>query len=85
MEMGSGGIAPCILTSSVGGGEWPASLTGHFTPGERAPATRYIGRRRGEFQSWSGLCGEDENFLPLPANEPRFPGRPAHSVVTILT
>jgi hypothetical protein len=80
MQMGSGGIAPCMLTSSVGGGEWSASLTGRFNPG-----THCMGRKLSGPQSRLGRCREDEKLLPLPANEPRFPGRPANSVVTILT
>jgi hypothetical protein len=40
---GSGGIAPRIfLTSELDGGEWSASLPGHFTPSERAPGTYWV-------------------------------------------
>jgi hypothetical protein len=39
---GSGGIAPRIL--DLGNGcEWSASRPGHFTPGERAAGTHWIG------------------------------------------
>jgi hypothetical protein len=38
----SGGIAPCILTSPLDGGVWSASRSGHFTPRERAPGTRWL-------------------------------------------
>jgi hypothetical protein len=34
---GSGGKAPCILTSALDEGELPASHSGRFTPGQRAP------------------------------------------------
>jgi hypothetical protein len=33
-----------FLTSALVGGEWSASRPGHFTPGERAPRTHWIGR-----------------------------------------
>jgi hypothetical protein len=32
-----------FLTSALVGGEWSASLSSHFTPGERAPRTQWIG------------------------------------------
>jgi hypothetical protein len=32
-----------FLTSAIAGGEWSASHTGLFTPGERAPSTHWIG------------------------------------------
>jgi hypothetical protein len=32
-----------FLTSTPAGGEWPASRPGHFTPGESAPGTHWIG------------------------------------------
>jgi hypothetical protein len=32
-----------FLTSTLIGGEWSASRPGHFTPGERAPGTHWIG------------------------------------------
>jgi hypothetical protein len=38
---GSGGIAPHILDSALGGGEWPASRPDRFTPKERAPGTHW--------------------------------------------
>jgi hypothetical protein len=39
---GSGGIAPPFLTSALDGGEWSASSTGRFTPGEIASGSRWI-------------------------------------------
>jgi hypothetical protein len=35
------------LTSALDGGEWPASLSGRFTPRERAPSVHWIGGRVG--------------------------------------
>jgi hypothetical protein len=32
-----------FLTRALAGGEWSASRPGHFTPGERAPVTYWIG------------------------------------------
>jgi hypothetical protein len=32
-----------FFTSALAAGEWSASLPGHFTPGERAPGTHWIG------------------------------------------
>jgi hypothetical protein len=32
-----------FLTSALVGGEWSASRSGRFTPGERAPGTDWIG------------------------------------------
>jgi hypothetical protein len=39
----SGCIAPTFLASALEGGEWSASHPCHFTPGERAPSTHWIG------------------------------------------
>jgi hypothetical protein len=35
--MGSGGIAPPLLTSALDGGEWSPSRPGHFTSEETVP------------------------------------------------
>jgi hypothetical protein len=35
------------LTSALAGGEWSASRPGHFTAGEAAPSTHWIGGRAG--------------------------------------
>jgi hypothetical protein len=43
MYWGNGNVAPGILTSSLNGGEWSASRSGHFILGERAPGTHRIG------------------------------------------
>jgi hypothetical protein len=39
----SGGMAPRILTTTLGGAEQPASLPGRFIYVERAPGTQCIG------------------------------------------
>jgi hypothetical protein len=41
--LGNRGIAPPILTSAQGRGEWSASDFCRFTPGERAIITHWIG------------------------------------------
>jgi hypothetical protein len=41
--MGSGGLAPPLLTSTADGGEWSDSRPGRFTPGERASGIHSIG------------------------------------------
>jgi hypothetical protein len=41
--MGSGRIAPPLLTLALDGGEWSASCTGRFTSSQRAPSIRWIG------------------------------------------
>jgi hypothetical protein len=52
--MGSGGIAPRILNL---GEEWPASRSGRFTSGARAPVANWVGDWVGP-QSWYRRCGE---------------------------
>jgi hypothetical protein len=53
---GSGGIAPPLLTSAVGVGEWSASHPGYFTPGKfpRYPLNRTLSGP----QSRYGRCEE---------------------------
>jgi len=41
--LGSGDIAPRILTSALGGSKWLASRSGRFTAGERALDNHWIG------------------------------------------
>jgi hypothetical protein len=36
-------IAPPFLASEINGGEWSASRSGRFIPGERATGTHWIG------------------------------------------
>jgi hypothetical protein len=40
--MGSEGIAPLFLTSTLEGSEWSASHPGRFTPTEITPGTHWI-------------------------------------------
>jgi hypothetical protein len=42
-RMGSGCVAPAILTSALDGGEWSASRPSRFTPGETAAGNHWIG------------------------------------------
>jgi hypothetical protein len=63
-----------FLTSAVAGGEWSASRSCRFTPGERSPGTNLIG--------WVGpRAGLDDvekrNFSTLPGLELRPLGRRA--------
>jgi hypothetical protein len=57
------------LISALVGGEWLASRSGHFTPGEIAPGTHWIG-------GWVGprtaLVG-GEGQLHVPSAFPRYP------------
>jgi hypothetical protein len=65
------------LTSALVGGEWPASRTGPFTPGERAPGTRWIG---GWVDPRAGLDDvEKRKYLTLPGLELQPLERPARS------
>jgi hypothetical protein len=66
-----------FLTSALVGGEWSASRSDRFIPGERAPGTHCIG-------GWLGLRAglnavEKRKFLTLPGLELRPLGRPARS------
>jgi hypothetical protein len=55
-----GGIAPRFLTSVQDGGEWLASPTSHFTHGERAPGTYWIG---GSVDPGAGLDSVEKQWL----------------------
>jgi hypothetical protein len=67
--MGSGGIVPPFFTSTLYIGEWLASRSYCFTPGERAPRTHWIG---GWVGPSTGLdVGEKRKILPLPGIEAR--------------
>jgi hypothetical protein len=67
--LGSGGIAPRILTSALGGDEWSILWPGRFTspPREEAPGGNWIG-------GWVGprdvLNAEEKNSQPPPGIEP---------------
>jgi hypothetical protein len=59
-----------FLTSALDGGEGPASLPWHFTPGERPPSTHcirsWVGLRAGleamKYEKWPGHA---ENRMPV--------------------
>jgi hypothetical protein len=56
-----------FLISALVGGEWSASRPGHFTPGEKAPGTHYIG---GWVGPRAGLDNVDKRkFFNLPGLE----------------
>jgi hypothetical protein len=66
-----------FLTSALVGGEWSASRSCRFTPGERAPFTHWI-------EGWVSTRArlddvEKRKFLTLPGLELRHLGRPARS------
>jgi hypothetical protein len=66
-----------FLTSALAGGEWSASRSGHFTFGERAPGTHWIG---GWMDPRPGLDNvEKRKFLTLSGLELQPLCRPAHS------
>jgi hypothetical protein len=56
-----------FLTSALVGGEWSASRSGRFTPGERAPDTHWI---RGWVDPRAGVDDvEKKKFFTLPGLE----------------
>jgi hypothetical protein len=66
-----------FLISALAGGEWSASRPVHFTPGERAPGTHWIG---GWVDPTAGLDDvEKRKFFTLPGLELRSLGSPARS------
>jgi hypothetical protein len=78
--LGNGGIAPRLLTSTLGGGEWSASSPRRFIRGERAPGTHWIERWVGPR---AGLDVAEKRKNPSPRRESnpltpivqRVPGR----------
>jgi hypothetical protein len=58
-RVGSGGIAPPLLPSSVGGISGQIHAPAAVPSAERAPIT--IRRRLGDSHSWSGRCGVEKN------------------------
>jgi hypothetical protein len=61
-----------LLTSALDGGEWSVSRSGRFTPGEKAPATHWIG---GWVDPRADLDDvEKRKFLTLPGLELRSLG-----------
>jgi hypothetical protein len=66
-----------FLTSAVVGVVWSASRPGHFTSGEKAPCTHWIG---GWVGPGAGLDDVEKiKFLTIPGLELRPLGRPARS------
>jgi hypothetical protein len=66
-----------FLTSAPAGGEWSASRTSRFTPGERASGTHWIGDWA---DPWAVLDDvKRRKFLALPGLELRPLGRSARS------
>jgi hypothetical protein len=81
---GSRGIALCILDLVI---TWRlmVSTTPQFLY-SRVKSPQYpLDGRLGGPQNWSGCYGEEKNLLPLLGIKLQFLGRPAHSLVTILT
>jgi hypothetical protein len=65
-----------FLTSALAGGESPASRPGSFTPGEKVPATHWIG---GWVDPRASLdVVEKRKFFSLPRLELRPLDRPGH-------
>jgi hypothetical protein len=65
------------LTSALVGGEWSASRSGRFTPGERAPSTHWTG---GWGDPTAGLDDVGKRkFLTIPGLELWQLGRPVRS------
>jgi hypothetical protein len=67
--LGIGGIPPPFLTSTLDRGEWSASHSGHFTAGEIAPFTHWIG----------GCTGSRARLDAVESNQESNPGRPVHN------
>jgi hypothetical protein len=65
-----------FLTSELVVGEWSASRLGHFTPGERAPGTYWVG---GWVSRRADLDDVKTKFLTLLGFELRPLSRPARS------
>jgi hypothetical protein len=61
-----------FLTSALVGGEWSASSPGRFTPGERAPATHWVGGWVGPRAGLDDV--EKRKFLTLPGLDLRATG-----------
>jgi hypothetical protein len=74
--MGSGGIAPRFLTSTLDGGVWSASRPGRITSGEIALGYP-LNVRLGEPQSCSGHYGEVKKSLASAWNQTTVPRSPS--------
>jgi hypothetical protein len=81
--MGSEGIVPPFWTSALGGGEWSASCTGYFTPGERSPGAHWL---EGWVGPRTGLDAvEKRKMLLLPGMEPWLSGSYPIAILTELS
>jgi hypothetical protein len=60
--LGSGGIAPPILTSALDGDKWPASCPGRFISSERLLGTHWIG---GCVDTRAGLNAVAKRTFPI--------------------
>jgi len=74
---GSGGVCPRILKL----GEWSALRLGQSTPGERPPCIHWM---EGCVGFRDGLDTLSRRKIPSPCRKSNH-GRPAHSLVTIMT
>jgi len=80
---GDGGIAPHTLIFALDVGEWSVSCPCRLTPGGKCP--RYpLERKLDRPQNRSGRGDEMKKSLPYLCRQSNF-GRPARSLVTILT
>jgi len=61
-------IAPLIISSAVGGGEWLTSRPSHFTSGKQPQYP--LNRKLRVPQSRPGHLGKDKNLIPLRGMEP---------------
>jgi hypothetical protein len=66
-----------FLTSALAAGDWSASHTGYFTPGEKAPGTHWIEGWVDPRASLNDM--KKKKFLNLLALKLQPLGRPAHS------
>jgi hypothetical protein len=71
---GRGGIVHACLTSVLDGGEWSASRTGRFTPGERALDTHWIG-------GWVGSRTGVDTVVKRKIPSPRWKSNPGILII----
>jgi hypothetical protein len=63
--MGSGGIAPPFLTSTLNGGVSSASRPGRFIPGERATGTQWLGGWVGHTAGMDAVRNRNPTVQPV--------------------